>query len=134
MLKDYEDKQIRDPHHRIRELLTEAEIIENKYLNGIVSSEEDEARIVSLLRAVDRLEFDEIPKQEMKPKLVETIWVVGEILSFHDRSWILQGVFSTEEIARAACKETNWFIGPVPLDSELPPEPMIWPGAYYPNR
>jgi hypothetical protein len=60
-----------------------------------------------------------------------TVWVVGQ---YREPSWDIQGVFSSEEKAVAACRHANYFVGPMPLDADLPdalqPE---WPGAYYPH-
>jgi hypothetical protein len=46
----------------------------------------------------------------------------------------IQGIFSTEEKAIAACKNERYFIGPLALDETLPDERMeSWPGSYFPK-
>jgi hypothetical protein len=44
----------------------------------------------------------------------------------------IQGLFSSESKARAACKTRLTLIGPVRADEVLPEESAPWPGAYYP--
>lgn len=66
-------------------------------------------------------------------KLVgSTVYVVGRWDDL-DRGWEVQGVFTTEELARAACTREDDFIGPVELDARLPEERLQWPGLFYPN-
>lgn len=48
-------------------------------------------------------------------------------------SWDLQGVFSAESLAAAACVDATFVIGPVMLDEALPYETVDWPGAYFPK-
>jgi hypothetical protein len=43
-----------------------------------------------------------------------------------------QGVFSTEEKAKAACRDWRYGYGPVVLDEEIPDNPHQWPGFCYP--
>lgn len=63
-----------------------------------------------------------------------TLWIVGRAVGT-ERAFEFQGVFSSEAIAVAACKDETYFIGPATLDEELPHETMTdnWPGSYYPK-
>lgn len=64
----------------------------------------------------------------------ETVWVVGQYRSGESGGtvWEIQGVFSTRDKALAACRNENYFIGPLELDAELPDEGFTWPGVEYP--
>jgi hypothetical protein len=62
------------------------------------------------------------------------IWIVGKVTDHAHGGWELQGVFSSEEKALAACRGKNDFIGPVRVDVELPRQRLDWVGAYYPRR
>jgi len=61
----------------------------------------------------------------MKPLL----WVCGQV---RNETWEIQGVFSSEFSALAACKNSNYFIGPVILNKAFPEEGVKWEGCYYP--
>jgi hypothetical protein len=63
---------------------------------------------------------------------MQQVWVVGQVTDYEHGGWELQGVFSSEEAALAACRGLNDFVGPVPVDIELPRETCGWPGARYP--
>lgn len=61
-----------------------------------------------------------------------TVWVAGQYRG-DGEPWDIQGVFSTEEKAVAACRTPDYFVGPLTLDAELPHEVVPdWPGSYYP--
>lgn len=62
------------------------------------------------------------------------LWIVGKTLNpdeSEDR-WEFFGVFDSEEKAVKACKDANYFVGPVELNEELPSEAIPWPNSYYP--
>lgn len=64
------------------------------------------------------------------------LWIVGKVNPENPLEWELQGVFDTEEGAVAACtayQDTNWFVGPVPLNVELLVGTIEWPEMYYPK-
>lgn len=61
------------------------------------------------------------------------LWVCGKVNPQNFQEWEFQGVFDSEEKARNACTGKNHFIGPATLNESLPPEPIQWPGAYYPQ-
>lgn len=62
---------------------------------------------------------------------MRTVWLCGKVVKDGDM-WNVQGVFTSEELAIAACRDEYYFIGPVVVDESLPDEPVEWPGAYYP--
>ena len=64
---------------------------------------------------------------------MSTLWLVGQ--HHEDGSqWDCQGIFSSEKLAIAACKDYKYFVGPLELDQELPEETMAeWLGCYYPH-
>lgn len=62
----------------------------------------------------------------------ETVWVCGQTLNHETSSWELQGVFTTQEAATAACRDATYFVGPVAVDQPLPHDRVEWTGAYYP--
>ena len=43
-----------------------------------------------------------------------------------------QGVFDTEAAALAACRTDQYCVCPAVLNKEIPDEPTVWAGAYYP--
>ena len=59
------------------------------------------------------------------------VWVVGQYVV--DGQWELQGVFSDEVQAVAACVEDSFFVGPVPFNEALSIEKRAWDGSYYPR-
>lgn len=63
------------------------------------------------------------------------VWVCGKHRSgkVHHVIWDLQGVFSTEALAIAACKDDTYFIGPAGVDKVLLDATEDWPGCYYPT-
>lgn len=65
---------------------------------------------------------------------MNSLWIVGDLLTHHpDASrWTFLGVFSTEELARAACTEPSHFYAPATLDERGPDESAKWEGVVYP--
>src|SRR3990167_6545590 len=65
-----------------------------------------------------------------------TLWLVGQyrIGENPNTVWDFQGVFSTKAGAIAACQKDTYFVVPLQLDAEVPNEPMVIPGAWYPHR
>ncbi len=63
------------------------------------------------------------------------MWICGKLL-YCERctfGWSVIGVFTSEELAVAACGEDpNIFIGPIVVDERLPDELKEWPGSYFP--
>ena len=60
-----------------------------------------------------------------------TLWIVGKMWSIVEQ-WEYQGIFDNEQAAVDACKDENWFIGPVEMNTKVPVQREPWPGAYYP--
>lgn len=60
------------------------------------------------------------------------LWICGKAYEYGQR-WEFQGVFDTEEKAKAACLDSCYFSGPATLNKTLPDEPSKWEGAYWPN-
>lgn len=66
--------------------------------------------------------------------LDKIVWFVIQVRPEQHQSDI-QGVFDTEARAFSACKNKNYFIGPLVLNKEYPEERLSsWPGSYYPLR
>ena len=61
------------------------------------------------------------------------LWIVGKINPGNRLEWDFQGIFDDEDLARAECKDKNWFIGPVLLNESRLEDQYEWEGAYYPN-
>lgn len=67
------------------------------------------------------------------------VWVCGKWVGMimgkpHPQSyWQLEGVFSLEIKALAACVTDNHFIAPIELDKTPTEECVSWPGLYYPR-
>lgn len=64
------------------------------------------------------------------------LWVTGKALNPDEENdrWEFVGVFDSEENAVKACKDANYFVGPVELNEELPSETVPWTDGYYPRR
>lgn len=45
----------------------------------------------------------------------------------------VQGIFSTEQNAINACKDMNYFIGPLEEDVEIVEDLTGWTGSYFPR-
>ena len=68
---------------------------------------------------------------------MQIVWVVGQV-HVDERNqqidgWEMQGVFTSEELALAACANWRYFIGPMKLDEPAPALKATWPGAWYPH-
>lgn len=46
--------------------------------------------------------------------------------------WEILGVYSSRKKAEERCTTDRDFVGPVPVDTDLPEELVTWPDAYYP--
>lgn len=62
------------------------------------------------------------------------LWIVGQVKSPDGKVWEFQGVFGSEELAVAACKGPDWFVGPAVLNNQLASEPIQWPGCFRPIK
>jgi hypothetical protein len=65
------------------------------------------------------------------------IWVImrrdpnpKESCKHHD--YHIQGIATTEEVAVGGCRDENYFIGPLPVNTALPHKLIEWVGAYFP--
>ena len=67
------------------------------------------------------------------------VWVCGKYMGTvvtggaQCNHWVIQGVFSSEQLAIKACVSLHHFIGPIILDGPGSEEDIPWPGAYYPK-
>lgn len=59
------------------------------------------------------------------------VFIVGRIDG--NGSWDFQGVFETEQLAIAACRDETYFIGPAIVNEVLGHDTEDWPGAYSPK-
>lgn len=64
------------------------------------------------------------------------LWIVGRVffrpaasVPYKVAPWTFQGVFSSRELALAACRDSTYFIGPAKLNETLPHDPQECPGA-----
>jgi hypothetical protein len=101
------------------------------------------AAILTIARAM--LEIEQklartFTKMGWRPQAIQDyvecqLWVAGRILSTERGkvSWEIQGVFTEQAAAEAACKNPFYFIGPIRLNEELPAPTWKWPGAYFPK-
>lgn len=97
---------------------------------GLTCFTTGDGRLVVSLHPVPRGE-------ETNPTTDRTQWVCGKMRGKDaqgNAAWDLQGVFDTEELAVAACQDSQDFVGPVPLNQKLPHAPTEWPGCRYPNQ
>ena len=62
----------------------------------------------------------------------QPLWVCGRALP-EPNAWEIMGVYDNKDRAEAACFESDYFIGPVPLNEPLPAGSQDWPGVYYPR-
>lgn len=63
------------------------------------------------------------------------VWICGRILDPNEPGepiWQFQGAYSSEQLAREACRDDSYFIGPAVVDQIAPVEEVEWDGAYYP--
>lgn len=59
------------------------------------------------------------------------LWIVGKSLGLLN-TWEFQGVFESEALAVAACRDRNYFIAPAVLNRTLPDESIAWDGLRWP--
>jgi hypothetical protein len=64
------------------------------------------------------------------------VWIVGQYRSGEALNivWDFQGIFSSEELARKACKTDVYCYFPATIDEELPEESYEIPEVKYPLR
>lgn len=69
------------------------------------------------------------------PDKVTKLWAVMQVRSgeYPNYVWELQGVFSSEQKATAACHDRNFCFMPIELDIEYPIEREDAPGCKYPK-
>ncbi len=60
------------------------------------------------------------------------LWIVGKNLSYDNLEWEFQGVFSSRQLAEAACRTEFYFTGPALLNEELPDTTVEWSGVFRP--
>jgi len=64
--------------------------------------------------------------------LERKVFVVGKVVG-DSKDWEFQGVFTNFDLAKAACLEKNYFVGPAELDRRLPTDSMEWEGVVWPK-
>ena len=90
-------------------------------------------------KELDRKQFDKehLDMGKSREASVAKLWACGQWRREDDDGlsvWDFQGVFDSEERARSACKDDNWFIWPVFINAELPEEAIAPEGGYAPTR
>jgi hypothetical protein len=65
-------------------------------------------------------------------KPIVIVYVVGEVISYTDKSWSIIGVFNTEKEALKHCKTEDYFIGPIQIGKAFHKK-SEWKGAWYPK-
>lgn len=69
------------------------------------------------------------------PVVVSTVFVVGLVnkvdATTQEMVWALEGVYDTEDKAKAKCVTPYHFVGPATINQDLPAD-GVWPGAYFP--
>lgn len=73
---------------------------------------------------------------------MKKIWIVGQAVLYdvcgNVERWEFQGVFSTEQKAKAACQTSDYFMCSYVVDDEVQhetlPDGMAIRGGYYPLR
>jgi hypothetical protein len=59
------------------------------------------------------------------------VWIVGQ--SFVNKGWELEGIYTEQAKARAACIKLGMFYsGPLPLDTPFPTETSDFPNVDFP--
>jgi hypothetical protein len=59
------------------------------------------------------------------------VWIVGR--SFVDKAWELDGIYTTDAKARAACiKPGMFYSGPFSLETPFPVETTYFPNVHFP--
>jgi len=64
--------------------------------------------------------------------MTEQFWLAGITTGNNPYTWLLIGIYDSEERAVKACTTGNHFVGPMNLNETLPDEEEDWNGAYYP--
>lgn len=91
----------------------------------------------ALREAAPESTFMVLPKGIRFTRLMErvTVYIVGQFkdeLPGGAMAWEFQGVFSSPDLARAACVRRDFFFGPAEMDKALPMESGTWEGCEYP--
>ena len=60
------------------------------------------------------------------------VWLVFRLDPHTGPDWHIQGIATSEEVAVSMCEDSNYWIGPLPLDMLLPYSRQEWPGLYCP--
>lgn len=65
---------------------------------------------------------------------VKQLFVVGVFVEETENGsvWDIKGIFDDEYKAVANCLTDKHFVGPLPLNTPLPEERIVWPDVYYP--
>ena len=66
---------------------------------------------------------------------MDKLWICGQLKGEWAEAgsiWEFQGVFSSDEKARNACRNENYFVFPAELDEELPNNSIFPDDACYP--
>ena len=102
----------------------------------------------TILDIIDNQQREEIEQMRIQEdeKIISTLtreitmkelWVCGqlrELTEYRGRSiWDLVGVFDTEAMAKAACRDKNYFIYPIERNKQYPEEEVYSTGGYYPT-
>ena len=65
------------------------------------------------------------------------LWICGRVIAVYSRKhvvWNIQGIFDAKVQAIKACKDENYFIGPLVLNKELPKKSTEWQGVVFPKK
>lgn len=62
------------------------------------------------------------------------LWIVGQYKADTSagRVWEFAGVFDTQELAVAACRDYTYFVQPIVLNEAAPHESFEFEGGFYP--
>lgn len=66
---------------------------------------------------------------------ISKVWICGQARLKADytvRTWEIVGVFSSQEKAIQACRDMDYFVGPMIMNQAMPHEPTEWEGSFYP--
>ena len=68
--------------------------------------------------------------------MIDRLWLCGKFVAStpQGRVWEFQGIFFTEELARAACRDYTYWIAPVVPNEEQPHEAVEFEGGYFPIK
>lgn len=63
-------------------------------------------------------------------------WLVGQVRSgeFPNMVWEFQGIFDSEQKAKEACRNDQYFVAPVVLNGKIPDESAIFPDSFHPKK